>query len=138
MWTNFLTLLCVASGGLLEMSPSQAQKPEAKPPLLDFSNDPCGNPLMESSVWASIEGKISAVVDGRTIAIIATSDKRRVTVHLAGIGLKTRGRFAEAAKSHLQKLLLDKSAEVVTRLEVKGNRQADEVTGVIRAGNDPV
>ena len=42
----------------------------AKPGIdLDFSKDPCGNPMMDSQLWYSIEGKVSKVVDGHTILL---------------------------------------------------------------------
>jgi hypothetical protein len=56
-------------------SPTKSRVP------FDFSNDPCGNPLKESQLWSSVKGKVSQVVDGRTLLVVLPHDPHPLRVY---------------------------------------------------------
>src|ERR1700694_4725644 len=112
-----------------------AQHAEVAKPAVDqdFSKDPCGNPMIESQLWYSIEGKVSKVVDGQTILLTLPDAPQILRVHLAGIALEGRGAFSKKAKQHLGDALLNKPAAVLVNPDkwIFLDKRPEEVTGVV-------
>jgi endonuclease YncB( thermonuclease family) len=107
----------------------------AKPSIdLDFSKDPCGNPMMESQLWYSIEGKVSKVVDGHTILLALADAPHVLRVHLAGIVLDDGGPFSKTAKEHLADTLLNKPVGVLVNPDqwIVLDQRPEKITGVVR------
>jgi endonuclease YncB( thermonuclease family) len=106
-----------------------AEKPGAE---LDFSKDPCGNPMMESQLWYSIDGKVSKVVDGHTILLALPDAPQILRVYLAGIALERRGPFSRTAKEHLGVTLLNKPVGILVNAEQWPAKRPKEVMGVVQ------
>lgn len=104
---------CLLLGGAA--FPLRAQNPGAgkAEPGLDISNDPCGNPMVESMIWQSITGKVSSVVDGRTILLVLPDGGHLLRVRLAGIRLSSVASTDKTAKNYLAELLKGKDVEVL-------------------------
>jgi endonuclease YncB( thermonuclease family) len=105
----------------------------AKPGIeQDFSKDPCGNPMMESQLWYSIEGKVSKVVDGHTILLTLPDTPQILRVHFAGIALG-RGPFSKKAREHLEETLLNKPVSVLVNPDkwIVLDKRPEEITGVV-------
>jgi endonuclease YncB( thermonuclease family) len=112
----------------------QAQNGANPTPEVDFSHDPCGNPMMENDLWYSIDGKVKSVLNGRTIVVALADDGRLLRVHLVGVALERRGSFPSRAKTHVEEMALNKPVGILVNpskwlgLEKKTN----EVTGVVQ------
>lgn len=61
-----------------------AQKPSIPGPLSFEHENECGSPVVESMLWASVEGKVIRAVDGDTI-IVLTKDNKRKRVNLVAV-----------------------------------------------------
>ena len=109
------------------------QNGEGKKAELDFSNDPCGNPLIESNLWYSIEGTVVSVKDGRTILISLAEDHHLLRVHLAGIAREHRGSISDIAEAHVREVSLNKPVEVTVNPSkwVGLEKNPKEVTGIV-------
>jgi endonuclease YncB( thermonuclease family) len=110
-----------------------AQDSATRPKVtLDFSNDPCGNPLMGSQAWISVEGKVSRVIDGRTLLVTLPHNRHPVRVFLVGVGLENQEQVAEQAKELLSQLLLDKPVEILVKSDWESaDKKPTETTGVV-------
>ena len=139
MFAGHRRLLCASVAYLFFTFFVYAQETgAAKDQQLDFSGDPCGNPLMESEGWALINGTVSKIVDGRTFLLITSDDHRVVRVRLAGIALDPRATFSKNAKEFLAKELLNKSAEVLVNPSKWDSldKHPKKVVGVVGAPSD--
>ena len=105
-WSHIVLLVGVA---VVLAFPQEPGKPAAD---LDFSNDPCGNPLVESQAWIGVAGKVLKVSDGNTLQIRVTDDQRILEVRIAGIVPVERGPIASKAGQHLAALALGKKVSV--------------------------
>lgn len=121
-------LICLAV-----MRTAYGQNAEGKKAELDFSNDPCGNPLIESNLWYSIEGTVVRVKDGTTILISLAENRHLLRVHLAGIAREHRGSISDLAEAHVREVSLNKPVGVMVNpskwfgLE----KRPTEVTGIV-------
>ena len=97
---------------LAASSVAGAQTTSPAKPAVDFSNDPCGSPLVESQLWYSIDGKVVSVEDGSAVLITTTKAHSRLKVHLAGIAVKQNEALADEAKARVSELVLNKSVGV--------------------------
>lgn len=118
---------------LLATCVGHARSEVANPDVqIDFSKDPCGNPMMESMAWQSIEGNVSKVVDGHTILLTLAGDHRILRVHLAGIATERRAPFSKTAKEFLTVKLLNKAVGVpVDPDRWDFGKHPGKVTGVV-------
>lgn len=74
-----------------------------------YANDPCGDPRVESSSWAVVEGNVNEVVDGDTV--VMTHKGKRLRVELIGIEAPALNqRFGREAQEFLERLV--KNAKV--------------------------
>jgi endonuclease YncB( thermonuclease family) len=123
-----LALIC-----LVAANPASTQNPTEKKPIGDFSHDPCGNPLLESQLWHSIDGRVVSVKDGRTILIVAAEDQRRLRVNLAGIAAVHRGTYSDLTKRHVTEMILNKAIAVWVNPSKWdfSKKKPTEVTGVV-------
>ena len=121
-------LACLFAACALHAQNTGATKPGVQ---LDFSKDPCGNPMMESMGWYSIEGKVSKVVDGHTVLLAPAGDHQVLRVHLAGIDPERRMPFSEKATELLGEKVLNKSVEVWVNPDIDMDKHPKRVTGVV-------
>lgn len=106
-----------------------AQDPKPKVPL-DFSNDPCGNPLVESQLWLVVEGSVYQVPDGQTV-VVSLKDKRMLRVRIAGISVKSSDATAAKAKELLSQFL-GKPVEILVNTDWNDEKQKpSKVTAVV-------
>jgi len=98
---------------------------------LDFSNDPCGSPLVESQLWELLEGKIETVKDNRTLLVVLPKENRRLHIQLAGIALDRKSTSADQAKAELTKLGLNQLVEIPVNPDLHENTQ-NQVFGVVQ------
>lgn len=107
----------------------------SKLPTPDYSNDPCGNPLVENQLWVPIKGQIVGIEDGSTVVML--HDRKRLEVHLVAIAVERNGAIADQAKAHLVKTALNKDGEVLVNPDdwVFQKRKPREVTGVVWSGS---
>jgi endonuclease YncB( thermonuclease family) len=112
---------------------AQNTEPAKSGAPLDFSRDPCGNPMMESMVWHAIEGNVSRVVDGHTILLTLADDHQILRVHLAGIAPEPRTSFSKKAREVLSEKLLNKAVEVWVNPDKWdfADKHPEKVTGVV-------
>ena len=130
-------LTSVVCGGLFWFSASftlYAQDSGAKPKVaLDFSNDPCGNPLVESQLWSSVKGKVTQVIDGRTLLVTLPHSRPALRVLLVGVGLEGMEQVAGQDKELLSKLLLNKPVEILVNSDWElAVKKPTETSGVVR------
>lgn len=104
-----------------------AQDSGTKPNVtLDFSDDPCGNPLVESQLWASTKGIVTGVIDGRTLLVTLPHRQSPLRVLLGGVSPKAKD------KEVLARLLLGKPVEILVNSDWKSaDRKPTETTGVV-------
>ena len=128
-------LLRVVLLGLVSLLVSRAGSQNATnaKPMVDFSDDPCGSPLVESQLWESVEGRIVSVEDGSTLLVAVTKGHRRLRVHVVGIAVEQHGPLADQAKGHLTGMVLNKHVEVLVNPSDWGflKRKPAEVTGAV-------
>jgi endonuclease YncB( thermonuclease family) len=92
----------------LNISVNLAQAYKHTAPQLDFSKDPCGNPLMVSTAYMSVSGKVVEVLDGDTF-ISVLEGGRRVQVDLMGMRAPSRkSELGKASRKHLTNIILNK------------------------------
>jgi endonuclease YncB( thermonuclease family) len=117
----------------LVVSSAEAQDATNTKPIVDFSDDPCGTPLVESQLWESVEGRIVSVEDGGVVLIAVTKKHRRLRVHVVGIAIEQHGPFADQAKAHVTGMVLNKSVGVLVNPSDWAflKRKPAEVTGVV-------
>jgi len=123
-------LACLLAASAVHAQNAGAARPAAE---LDFSKDPCGNPMMESQLWYSIEGKVSKVVDGHTIILTPLDARQVLRVHLAGIAPEAHGPFSKKANENLSAALLNKPVAVLVNPDewIVLDKRPEEVTGVV-------
>lgn len=93
--------------------------------------------MTESMAWYSIEGKVSRVIDGRTILITVADNKQLLRVHLAGIALEPHPPYPEEAKGLLEKMVSDKNVEVMVNQHIEWlDKLPAVVTGVVYRPSD--
>jgi len=139
MRTRFHGLLWAASLCLSVAGYIHAQDEVAKPTLPDFSHDPCGNPLMESQIWAEFKGTVSKVIDGRTVLVTLADEPKTVRVRFVAISLDARTEFSAKARSFVRERALGKPVDVMTNLEnwyrekkwYRGEGHPGSVVGVV-------
>jgi endonuclease YncB( thermonuclease family) len=121
-------LICLGSA-----CPVCSQKTAGATAEVDFSDDPCGNPMIESDLWYSIEGNVTSVEDGRTILIALADDHHLLRVHVAGIVLEHRRSSSDRAKAHVREMALDKPVGVMVNPSnwLGFEKRPKEVTGVV-------
>jgi endonuclease YncB( thermonuclease family) len=95
----------------------------AGPPSFEHQ-DECGNPVVESMLWISVEGRVIKVVDGDTITV-QTKDSKRKRVNLVAVDA-TAGQ--DVARSLLTTLVLNRSVSVLVN---PSNRDSSTVVGVV-------
>ena len=120
---------------LTAASPQPAQEADENAKLpLDFSKDPCGNPLMESMLWHGIEGKVAGIIDGRTILLKLSDNSQLLRVRLAGIKLSGTASSDQAAREFLTKKLLNQNVEVLVNPSKWDDtpRRPRKITGVVK------
>ena len=135
----FRKLLCACWVGLVALCSVRAQNTATARPELDFSKDPCGNPMMESHAWSSVKGTVSSVIDGRTILVTLADDHRSLRVHIAAIALEHRKPFSKQARTLLREMLLNKPVEIMVnpdRWDFRDKRP-ERVTGVVHVSQGP-
>ena len=71
--------------------------------------DECGNPLLESSLWREVEGKVISVIDGNSIILLDKDHKRR-RVTLVAVDASIAG---DSARSFLSQLVLNRTVSVL-------------------------
>ena len=117
-----------ASCGLLHASSSQQSDPQAglrSEPLIDFSQDPSGNPLVESQVWFPVDGRVSRVLRSDEILIVLPDSASSVRVHIAGI---SREREAKVAIEHF---VLNTQVRVLANKPPSAEKHSAEITGAL-------
>jgi endonuclease YncB( thermonuclease family) len=128
-------LLRVVVLGLVSIvvSRAEAQNGTNAKPMADFSDDPCGNPLIESQLWESVEGRIVSVEDGSTLLLAATKDHRRLRVHVVGVAVAQQGPLSDQARGQVTEMVLNKRVRVWVNPSDWGflKRKPVEVTGVV-------
>lgn len=120
---------------------------DAKPSIPDFSNDPCGNPLVVSTAYILVEGKVLNVIDGETI-LVELTDKRRKRIKLIGVDAPNRkSSLGTSAKEYLANLVLGKSVgisfvnfedqrrkQMMAQVSVAGIKEPDVNREMLKAG----
>jgi endonuclease YncB( thermonuclease family) len=111
-----------------------AQNAANATPEVDFSHDPCGNPMIENDLWYSIDGRVTSVENGRTIMVALADDGRPLRVRLVGIALESRGSFPSRAKTHVEAMALGKSVGILVNPSQRlgQEKKTNEVTGVVQ------
>ncbi|MFZ0956272.1 MAG: hypothetical protein WAN60_08005 [Candidatus Sulfotelmatobacter sp.] len=117
----------------LVASRAEAQNSTNSKPSIDFSNDPCGSPLVESQLWESVEGKIVSVADGSTLLTAVTKGHRRIRVHVVGIAVEQHGPLADEARRQVTEMVVNKLVEVWVNPSDWSSlkRKPAEVTGTV-------
>jgi endonuclease YncB( thermonuclease family) len=131
MWPTLKTLvLVVVLAGACVGSSAQDRSPG---PFGDdrYADDPCGDPRLESSVWAGVKGKVIEVVDGDTIAMIHKG--KRLRVQLLGIEAPVLNqKFGREAQQLLERLVQNIDVEVWVSTDWWSKRSMpEEILGVI-------
>jgi endonuclease YncB( thermonuclease family) len=87
---------------------------------------------MESQMWSSVEGKVSRVIDGRTLLVTLPHNRHPLQVFIVGVDLESKKHVAEQAKDLLSQLLLDRPVEILLKSDWEsGNKKPNETTGVV-------
>ena len=86
--------------------------------------DECGNPMIESMLWFSVEGTVIKVVDGDTI-IVQTEDNKRKRVNLVAVDA---GASQNLARNLLSGLVLNSPVSVLVN---PSNIKSSTVVGVV-------
>ena len=95
------------------------------PGRLSFEHeDECGSPVVESMLWASVEGKVIRAVDGDTI-IVLTKDNKRRRVNLVAVDAPAG---QDVARSLLSGLVLNRLVRVLVN---PSNAKSSTVIGVV-------
>jgi endonuclease YncB( thermonuclease family) len=129
-------LRSVFCGGLLYSFTAfalHAQDSAAKPQVtLDYSNDPCGNPMNESQLWRSVRGNVSQVIDGRTLLVRLPHNGHLLRVFLVGVSLENQEQVTVQTKELLSQLLLGKPIEILVNSSWDfADKKPTETTGVV-------
>jgi endonuclease YncB( thermonuclease family) len=111
----------------------RAQDAKSKPTVnLDFSNDPCGNPLMESQLWVVVEGKVSQVLDSQTLTMTLPHRHHSLRVHIVGIFIESNDPLARKTQELLSQILLARPVELLVNDDWEYEKKKPaEVTGVV-------
>ena len=96
---------------LLSCVHGQQQPAREKPaPKISFEyEDECGDPMVESMVWISIEGTVVEVIDGDLVKLLDNRGKQRM-VNLVAIDVSSA---KNAARSLLSELVLNRKVDVL-------------------------
>jgi len=117
---------------LLAFFGTEAQNTTAARPVLDFSNDACGSPLVESQLWYSLDGTVVGIRDGSTVELILAKHRPPISVHLVGIAVDPKGALAGQAKARVSSLILSKSVEVLVNPQwLYLKKKPAELSGVV-------
>ena len=93
---------------------------------------PCGDPTIENQLWKSLRGKVTKVIDGRTIVVDLAAGQNSLRAYLVGVALGSEDSEREQAKSVLSKILLEKSVEIlVSPSWDTADKNPTEVAGVV-------
>ena len=131
MWSKFKThvLIVVLAGACVAVS-AQNQSPS---PFGDdrYANDPCGDPRLESSIWAGVAGRVVEVVDGDTIVMIHKG--HRLRVQLIGIEAPVLNqKFGRESQQLLERLVQNVNVEVWVSTKWWSKRSMpEEILGVV-------
>src|SRR5580765_3064506 len=100
---------------------------------IDFSQDPCGNPLVESQIWFPIEGNVSKVMSGDTLLLTLSDSGTPLKVRIAGISVASREPFVQEAKANVERMALQKSMKVLVNPSswIILDERPHEVSGVV-------
>lgn len=104
---------------------SHSQNGPRSEPSIDFSKDPCGNPLVESQGWFPVDGRVSRVLSRDEIFIVLPASASLVRVHIVGI---SREREAKAAIEHF---VLNMQLRVLANKPPSAEKHPDEITGAL-------
>jgi endonuclease YncB( thermonuclease family) len=119
---------------------------------VDFSQDPCGNPLVESEIWFPIEGRVSKVVSGDTVLLTLPDSSTPLKVRIAGVSVVSKESFAQEAKATVELLALQKPMKILVNpsrwivlderphevsgvVHVKGEKEVDLALALIQQGH---
>jgi hypothetical protein len=80
---------------------------------LDFSNDPCGNPLIENQLWRTMDGEVSRVFDGRAFLVVLPHSHSPLRVRLAGVFLEAGDPMHKKTTEVLSQLLRGKPVQIL-------------------------
>jgi len=130
MFRNPSRLVFLCCLGLCALCQEQ-QKPQ---PLVFASEKECGSPLVESSFWFQIEGKVETVVSCDSLLLRAKDSGKLFRVRLAA--LKTPFRLSKAwgrAKRELEQRVLEKEVSVWVAMP-SGMDLKPEQIGVVHLG----
>ncbi len=120
----FVVLIALSAG---------AQTAPPATPAINFSDDPCGSPLVESQLWYSVDGRVASVEDGSTVLIASTKKHSRIRVHLVGVAVEKNGALASEAKTRVSELTLNKSVGVLVNTDwLYQKKKPADVTGVVQ------
>jgi endonuclease YncB( thermonuclease family) len=114
---------------LLYCSIALAQDDKRSAPQIDFSKDPCGDPLLVSTGYTLLKGKAIEVIDGDEF-VIALPDGQRKRIKLIGVEApRLKERSGEASRHHLASLILNKEVKIgLTDFEHEKRKQ---ITGLV-------
>jgi endonuclease YncB( thermonuclease family) len=117
-------------GSSLAFAQSTVEEPKGF--QLDFSNDPCGNPLMESQLWTLIKGKVLKIADGQTLWVQLIEPRKIVRVHISGIEVLRGAKTSPTAKEFLDREFLGKTVNILINPDWDySKRKPKDVTGVV-------
>jgi micrococcal nuclease len=119
------------SGGLCALAQ------DSKPSITDFSNDPCGNPMVVSTAYILVKGKVLEVIDGETL-LVELTDKKRKRIKLIGIDAPNlESPSGKSAKEYLANLVLGKTAEIAFINFEHEKRKQITAQVVVAGGQEP-
>jgi len=97
-----------------------------KPPSklsFEYENE-CGSPLVESTLWQSIEGTVVRIIDGESVKLLTNKGEQRI-VKLVMINASPA---KEASRNLLSRLVLNRKVEVLVN---PSKSQSHTLVGVI-------
>lgn len=118
------TITFLLSGSLIALA-------QESKPLIDFSNDPCGNPLTVSTAYILIKGTVVDVIDGETL-LVELTDRKRKRIKLIGIDAPdSKSALGKSSKEYLANLVSGKSVEIsFISFEAKKRKQITAMVSV--------
>jgi endonuclease YncB( thermonuclease family) len=119
----FPIALLFSFGISVEGQSNDTQRTQLVSPL-SFEHEECGDPMVESMLWRSVEGRVIKVVDGDTI-IVQTKDNKRKRVNLVAVDAAAG---QDVARSSLSRLVLNRSVSVLVN---PSNIDSSTVVGVV-------
>lgn len=95
------------------------------------ANGPCGDPTMESSMWAPVKGKVIKVIEGN--ALIMLHEGKEIMVYLVAVDTPPIYRpFGVEARKFLERLVWGEEVEVWVSTSAWWTKpQPKRITGVV-------